>query len=242
MRNPRGPLPTAIVLIAVSALVVGVLAVGILPGLSAPAASPTAAPGTPGTPGPSALPAGTYASQVFKPTVTFTVPDGWMVGADSTPYFQLLPANTDVVGIHLFRDAKAASQDPACPDTPAAGVGSSATELVAWIRGRPGLVVGKPAPVTIGGLSGQEIDVSIKDGWTASCPFADGLPTVSLLVETTGGYRWVVAGSERLRLDILEVPGGGTVIVDIDAFDGALMPDLLKQATPIVRSFSFAQG
>lgn len=237
MRNPRGVLPTLVVVIAVVALIVGVLAIGVLPGLSTPAATPTAATGSPA---PSGLAAGTYASQVFKPTVTFTVPDGWMVGADSTPYFQLLPVNTDVVGIHLFRDAKAASQDPSCPDTPAAGVGSSAKELVEWIRGRPGLVVGDPIPVTVGGLSGQEIDVSIKDGWTASCPFANGTPTVGLLVEAQGGYRWVVAGSERLRLDILEAPGGGTVIVDVDAFDGTLMTDLLKIATPIVQSFSFA--
>jgi hypothetical protein len=237
MRNPRGPLATLVIVIAVAALVVGVLAVGILPGLSTPKASPTAAPGSPG---PAALPAGTYASQVFKPTVTFTLPDGWMVGADSTPYFQLLPVTSDVVGIHLFRDAKAASQDPSCPDTPAAGVGSSAKELVEWIRGRPGLVVTEPTPVTVGGLSGQRIDVSIKDGWTASCPFAGGAATVPLLVEGGGGYRWVVAGNERLRLDILDGPGGGTVIVDVDAFDGTLMDQLLTLATPIVESFSFA--
>ena len=238
MRSRHGALPTIVVVIAVTALVVGVLAVGILPGLTAPAASPTAA----ASPLPSAMPAGTYASQVFKPTVTYTVPDGWMIGADTTPYFQLLPVTSDVVGIHLFRDAKAASQDPACPDTPAAGVGSSAKELVEWIRGRPGLVVSDPILSTVGGLSGQQIDVAIKDGWTASCPFANGTPTVALLVEAEGGYRWVVAGTERLRLDVLEVPGGGTVIVDVDAFDGRLMDELLKMATPIVESFSFAKS
>lgn len=238
MRNSRGALPRLIVVIAVAALVVGVLAVGILPGLSAPAPTPSAAP--PGSPGPSAMPAGTYASQVFRPTVTFTVPAGWLVGADSTPYFQLVPATSDVVGIHLFRDAKAASQDPACPDLAAPGVGTSEKELVEWIRGRPGLVVTQPVPVTVGGLSGQRIDVSIKSGWTASCPFANGVPTVPLLVEGTGGYRWIVAGTERLRLDVLTVPSGGTVIVDIDAFDGTLWDDLEKNATPIVDSFSFA--
>ena len=242
MRNRRGALPTFVVVIAVASLVVGVLAIGVLPGLTASTA-PTATAGTAsGSPVPSAMPAGTYASQVFKPTVTYTVPDGWLVGADSTPYFQLLPVTSDLVGIHLFRDAKAASQDPACPETAAAGVGSSAKELVEWIRGRPGLVVTDPKPVTVGGLSGQRIDVSIKDTWTASCPFANGTPTVALLVGGAGGFRWVVAGNERLRLDVLEVPSGGTVIVDVDAFDGTLMTDLLKLATPIVDSFSFAQS
>jgi len=239
MRNPRGVLPTLVVVIAVVALVVGVLAIGILPGLSTPAASPTAAPGTPG---PSALPAGTFASQVFKPTLTFTVPGGWAVGADTTPYFQLLPVTSDLVGIHLFRDARAASQDPACPDTPAAGVGSTGAELVEWIRGRPGLVVSEPTLVTVGGLSGQRIDVAIKDGWTAACPLANGIPTVPLLTDGTGSFRWIVAGTERMRMDVLDVPGGGTVIVDVDAFDGTLMDQLLKDAEPIVGSFSFAKS
>jgi hypothetical protein len=237
MRNPRGVLPTLVVLIAVAALVVGVLAVGILPGLSTPAATPSAPAGSPG---PSALPAGTYASQVFKPTVTYTVPGGWAVGQDSAPYFQLLPVTTDLIGIHLFRDAKAASQDPSCPDTPAPGVGSSAKELVAWIQGRPGLVVSQPVQTTVGGLSGQRILVSIKDGWTAACPLANGVPTVPLLTDSNASYRWIVAGNERLRLDVLDVPGGGTVIVDVDAFDGTLMDQLLKDADPIIKSFSFA--
>lgn len=237
MRTRSGPLPTLVVVLAVAALIMGVLSFALLPALTRPAATATPAPGSPG---PSTLPAGTYASQVFKPTVTFTVPDAWLVGADTAPYFQLLPASSDVVGIHLFRDAKAASQDPACPDTAAAGVGTSATELVEWIRGRPGLVVGDPKPITVGGLSGQEIDVAIKGGWTASCPFANGTPTVPLITHGAGGYRWVVAGNERLRLDILDVPAGGTVIVDIDAFDGLLMDELVRLATPIVESFSFA--
>ncbi len=67
-----------------------------------------------------------------------------------------------------------------------------------------------------------------------------GLPTVPLFVDPAGGLRWVVAGSERLRLSLLDVPGGGTVVVDIDAFDGSLMEGLLPVAAPIVGSFSFA--
>ena len=39
---------------------------------------------------------------------------------------------------------------------------------------------------------------------------------------------------------LLDVPGGGTVVVDIDAFDGSLMEELLPAAAPIVGSFSFA--
>jgi hypothetical protein len=176
---------------------------------------------------------------VFAPQVTFTVPAGWAVPTDSATYFQLAPAGSDVVGVHLFRDPVAASQDPACPDTPEPGVGRTALELSTWIRERPGLAVSAPKIVTVGGLRGTELDVAIADGWTESCPFANGLPTVPLFTGANGEYRWVVAGSERLRLDLLDVPGGGTLVVDVDAFEGSFYDDLVAAATPIVGSLRF---
>jgi hypothetical protein len=195
---------------------------------SAPQASPT----------PQALPPGTYTSKVFEPQVTFTVPAGWAAPIDSPTYFQLAPAGSDVVGIHLFRDPVAASQDPACPDTAEPGVGGTALELSTWIRERPGLTVGAPKIVTVGGLRGTELELAIADGWTESCPFANGLPTVPLF-SWADGQRWVVVGSERLRLALLDIPGGGTLVVDVDAFEGSLYDDLVAAATPIVASLRF---
>jgi hypothetical protein len=90
---------------------------------------PPAAGGSSAAPSP--LAAGTYTSTAFQPAVTFTVPDGWEKAGDAAPYLQLRPAGSEVAGIHLFRDAVAASQDPACPATPEPGVGSTSTELVA---------------------------------------------------------------------------------------------------------------
>jgi len=194
-----------------------------------PSASPTAV----------ALPPGTYTSKALEPQVTFTVPAGWAVLADVATYFQLAPADSDVVGIHVFRDPVAASQDPACPESAEPGVGPTALELSTWIRERPGLIVSAPRIVTVGGLRGTELELAIADGWTESCSFANGLPTVPLFVGANGEYRWVVAGSERLRLALLDVPGGGTLVVDVDAFEGSLYDDLIAAATPIVASLKF---
>jgi len=204
----------------------------------------TAAPSEGGAtiPPPSPLPAGTYTSAAFQPQVTYTVPAGWANPVDRAGYYLLQPVGNDVLGIHFFRDAVAASQDPSCPTTPALGVGTAAAELVTWIGERPGLVVSEPAPTTTGGLRGFVIDIAIADGWLASCPFANGLPTVPLLVGPEPGFRWVVAGSERLRLYVLDVPGGGTAIVDVDAFDGTLFDQLVVAASPIVASLAFGSG
>jgi hypothetical protein len=193
-----------------------------------------------GSPTATAMPAGTYTSTLFQPAVTFTVPDGWAMPLDTPPYLQLIPAGSEVLGIHLFRDPVAASQDPACPATPEPGVGTTSTELVAWLRGRPGLVVGTPVMATVGGLRGVSIDVAIRNGWTTSCPFAGGSPTVPLITSKTAAYHWVIVGNERLRFYVLDLPGGGTVIVDVDAYDGTQYDALIRSAAPIVRSMQFA--
>jgi hypothetical protein len=193
---------------------------------------------TPAASGPRALPAGSYQSQAFKPRVAFTLPNGWWIPSDAPDYLGLEPVASSAVGIHLFRDPRAASQDAACPETPEPGVGELDTDLLTWIRSLPGLDTGAPRMVTVGGVRGLELDVAIVKGWKASCPFANGVPTVPLFVGDS--FRWVVAGNERLRLTLLYV-AGGTVVVDIDAFDGALMDDLAARAQPIVQSLSFAK-
>jgi hypothetical protein len=187
----------------------------------------------------SPLPAGTHTSSAFQPAVTFTVPDGWVLAADAADYLQLRPAGQDVLGMHLFRGVSALSQDPSCPVEAEPGVGTSSIELVSWIRGLDGLSVSSPAMVTVGGLLGSSIDVAIRDGWTQSCSFAEGLPTVPLLVDPGTGLRWVIAGGERLRLYVLDLPDGGTLIVDVDDFDGLQFDQLLSAALPIVKSLKF---
>lgn len=207
--------------------------VALLAGCGGVASPPTSTPRA-------AVPAGTYTTSAFRPPITYTLPVGWLIADDTADYFDLEPVTSDAIGIRIFRSPRAASQDPACPVTAAPGVGTTATDLVDWIRARPGLVVGDPVPVTMGGLAGLRVDLAIVAGWTASCPFANGVPTVALFVGATeASFRWVIAGSERLRLAVLDVPGSGTVVVDIDAFDGSLMDGLLRAAAPIVGSLRF---
>lgn len=202
------------------------------------AVPPPAAQVTP-QPGPTAMPAGTYTSSSFQPALTFTVPEGWVLAEDSALYLSLRPADSDVIGIHLFRDPSAASQDPTCPAAPEPGVGRTSSELTAWIRSLPGLVVSTPAMATVGGLPGVSIDAALQADWTAACPFADGIPSVPLF-NSPQIEHWVVVGNERLRLYLLDVPGGGTVVVDLDAFDGEQIADLINVALPILQTFQFA--
>jgi uncharacterized protein (DUF2252 family) len=56
--------------------------------------------------------------------------------------------------------------------------------------------------------------------------------------QQTGG--WWVAGDEKLRLFIVDVPNQGTVVIDLDSFDGSGFGNLLTSASPIVKSLQFA--
>jgi hypothetical protein len=217
------------------ALVVATLALAACGGATLPPAAASQAPVPAVTP----LPAGTYTSLAFQPAVTFTVPDGWVLAADSPLYLALQPAGNDTIGVHLFRDPAAASQDPTCPASAEPGVGGTSSALTAWIRERPGLIVTAPTMATVGGLPGTSLDVALKADWTQSCPFANGIPSVPLFNSPAIDH-WVVVGNERLRAYFLDLPGGGTVVVDQDAFDGAQFEDLLAASSGILRSLTFA--
>lgn len=202
----------------------------LLPGNKATPAGPTQAP---------PLSAGQHSSAVFQPAVTFTVPAGWTNPVDDATYFELMPVLDQNNGIHLFHNWQALSQAANCPYAPEPGVGTGAQALVTWIRSLKGLSVTQPVPVTVGGRPATSLDISIAPNWTQSCPFANGVPAVQLLIDPTQQLHWVVAGSETLRLYIVDVPGG-SLIVNLDSFDGVGFPSLLTNASPIVKSLTIA--
>jgi hypothetical protein len=220
-------------------LALAALAAVALAGCGAASLPPPAASQAATAPAVTPMPAGTYTSLNFQPAVTFTVPEGWVVAQDAPLYLSLQPADNDLIGIHIFRDPKAASQDPTCPAAPEPGVGGTSSELSAWIRGRPGLTVSNPAMATIGGLPGVSLDLGLKSGWTAACPFANGSPSVPLFNSSAIDH-WVVVGNERLRAYLVDLPGGGTVVVDLDAFEGDQIEGLISRSGGIVRSLKFA--
>jgi hypothetical protein len=182
---------------------------------------------------------GPHTSISLRPGLRYTVPAGWRNDADRPTSFELRPDGFRNGGLFLFRDVTVASQDEACTRVPEPDVGRTADEFVAWLVAREGLVVTRPVPVSVGGLSGQMVDVSLAQDWTFSCPFAQGIPSIPLFTSLDpGGVYWAIAGSERMRLYVLRVDDG-ILLIDIDAFIGADFPELLAQAAPVVQSFEF---
>jgi hypothetical protein len=202
--------------------------------------SATATPTSSG-PAPVPLAPGTYTSVAFRPAVTFTVPAGWENPDDEAAYMLVRPLGDEANGISFFANPAALSQAADCPTAAEPSVGPSSLQLIAWIRSLKGLIVTSPTLASIGGLPATSIDISIAPGWGASCPFANGAPTVPLLFGAQS-LRWIVAGTERLRLYFVDVPKAGLVVVDLDSFEGAGFEGLLSAAAPVVKSLKFAGG
>jgi hypothetical protein len=182
---------------------------------------------------------GTFTSQRFEPALTFTVPAGWMNPWDTRDAFRLWSPGWgggsdvaedmggylfDAPGLHVRRDPR---PEGGCVD---ATVGTSAIAIATWAANHPAIAAGAPSPVQVGGLTGYQLDVSLADTWRRNCP--DGPAAVWLFEDI---YLREFPGLDRMRLILLDLPDGGSVLIAIDE-------DRLDVAMPVVRSFSFDLG
>lgn len=202
------------------------------------------------------LAAGAHQSVVFTPLVpaadwqfrygqfSYSVPAGWKNTADCAWCYVLqqqgAPENTNV---NLWSDAAAHVQADQCKEGSEPGVGRSADELVAWLATLPGLVTTAPIPVTIGGLSGKQIDLSVAPTWTATCSYAytPGRPLVSTFFGGTpvNQFDWNIQGDGRTRIIALDLGDGRALIIDIEAQNKADYDALLPGAMEVVNTFTF---
>lgn len=135
--------------------------------------------------------AGTYQTEMFTPTVRYTVPGGWSNFEDLPGNFLLIPpggsldgiadGSSDYIGVY---SGVAIAEDDDCVEVPEVGVGRNAAAMADALATRPGLDVAEPQPVTIGGRSGVAVDVDLADDWEGDCPFALGVPAVPLIIGT----------------------------------------------------------
>jgi len=197
---------------------------------------------------------GEHASANFNPFVprasyaysygrlTYAVPDGWSNTVDGPDgYFLTRPGKPDGGGILAFSTALAASQSVSCPGTVEPGVGKTATALANWLTALPGLVTSAPKSITVGGLSGTTVDVSISPSWTRACPYSEGKPYVPLFTNgnPTDNFDWGLASGGEMRLFLLDLPDGRTMLIDVESPDASIFDALLADATPVIETFEF---
>jgi len=176
------------------------------------------------------LPAGNATSRAFAHRFTFTVPEGWVNDLD-------VP-----IGYGLFQNIKANEEEYAKSGEMAQGIFTvsvespyffceawektqgTAAERAAFLVASDAFVVSEPVDVTIGGLTGKQVDLRLDpDRPTATCP---------------GDPATVGLGDQRTRATYLDTPSG-IIAIAVSSKYSADHDAFLADAMPIVESFQF---
>jgi hypothetical protein len=177
------------------------------------------------------LAAGSHSTRSFVPHFAFAVPEGWVNGSDEPGFYLLFPDNS----ANEAEFAASGSLDNAidmgilsspyfvCDDWED-NSGATAAEMVAAIVANEALATSDPLDVTIGGLSGKQIDTQLDPAWTESCP---GDPP---------GYE---LGDTRARVILLDVPDRGVLVIIVGSAHSASHAAFVAEAMPIIESVQF---
>jgi hypothetical protein len=206
------------------------------------------------------LDSGRHVSAAFNPWVppqawqyaygrfSYVVPDGWQNFEDGGDGYALAkqdaPEGPDALptsAIRIWQDVLANAQTASCENAPAPGVGHTARAIATWLSSLPSLDTTKPKSVTIGGLRGFMLDVSINRASKSTCPWMDGKPAATLFINSdpSSSFGWGIGLDGSMRLFLLDLGGGRTLLIDIEATDQATWKALVADAMPVVESFEF---
>ena len=203
------------------------------------------------------MPPGTYSSTRFIPfeqpetvpydygQLSYTVPAGWSNFVDCTICYGLARDGAPVNdGVYLWSDIVPHSQDESCPNASEPGVGRTAAEITEWLVSLPGLVATTPVPVTVGGLAGSMLDLSVAADWTHTCSYSEGKSMVSTFVDSddaTEGFDWNIGEGSKSRYFLLDLGDGRALLVEISAGNVTDFDDMVAEAMPVIDSFTFRQ-
>ena len=156
--------------------------------------------------------------------------------------FTLHPAGPDTDAIFFFRDVRVLTEgcEPHFDET----VGNTAAEIAAWMTSNPGITSTPTELVSHGGLRGVLLDIGASGTYTTVCPndlgtYPDGLPILPLFAGAgSGDLTWFIGGDERMRLYLLDMPGGGNIVISIDAI-GSDFETLLEVTQRVLDGITF---
>ena len=239
--NMHTSLRAAAVLAAVVILAVGAIYLRGSPSgsnIGGPAVTPSPSPTASPTPGPSLR---SLSPLAFRPVTHLEMPDGWVVPVDDPRSFTLAPppGSAEAGGsIGVMTAPFVSFADPDCEGRAPAGVGTSIAEVVAALAGDPRLATTPAQAVTVGGRTGQVLDLQTASDWTGTCSWSGGTPAVIVLSATDTGPAVGLGGAERARFFFLDV-GDSVVAINIVTSDDSTFDAFVAQSMPIVESMRF---
>jgi hypothetical protein len=159
------------------------------------------------------LPAGKYVTAQFDPALTLKVGKGWKLLEEQQHYFGLSWENTrggDSTIYFINPPRKVYDQRTPEELSPV----PAPEDWVAWFRSHPYLAVDEPQQVSVGGVSGKRLDMSVDllpEGYYSV--WCGGTRDVALWPLRDGA--WCAIEGTVDRLIILDDVEGETVIIDV---------------------------
>ena len=212
----RSPMevPRSVLIAAAGIAIAGVIGIAVFAGsqlFGNPAASPSTGPvAGPQTVeiGPLAL--GTYETREFQPQVTFLIGDqGWAASRDQPEVLGLVREVSPRGSIFFLRvDEVIAS--PCVQGGEGTQTGLGAADLLMQLRALEHLEVINPLAVEVGGVTGEQVDITVSDGVLAAC---GGLAGSEAAILQAGEEVWSASPGERFRLVSLSVGDQAMAIV-----------------------------
>lgn len=180
-----------------------------------------------------ALAPGRYATDDFDIRLSFRVGggDGWRVSyAETSDTFEMTTATATNLHYPSFSFTTATEiflpsrQESIIMDSDERKA-AAPDDLVGWLRDHPNLETSEPEPVTVGGISGQQFDVSVSPAPEDHSPSCGPDPCVLLLGFVEGGGLWIWEG-DRMSMIVLDDIEDETLVIAVtarpDEFDGLL--------------------
>ena len=173
-------------------------------------------------------------TETFKEPFRYAVPSDWTDSGEGA-YFHSWDLN-DGSRTHLIALSSVVAATPdSCVVQPAQGVGMSSDAMTSWLSTHPALDATTPRPVTLGAATGSYVDVQIAADWNQTC--LQGLPLVTGKPDTRAS--WSIYGPGKLRIYVLDVPGGDTVTIVVDVPQRSDFRNVIDGAAAFVESFEF---
>jgi hypothetical protein len=154
---------------------------------------------------------GKYRTDVFEPTVSFRVGEGWVTysPAEESDNVGLYKQDEEALSFlngHTVLDPSKLPEEVPVP---------APKDMVAWLQEHPYLDAGEPTPANVGGVSGTQLDVVVSPA-TKDYPQGCTVPCVPGWDLSEGQYAYYFVSGYETRLIVLDVEGE-TVIVAIEA-------------------------
>ena len=174
------------------------------------------------------LAAGRYASTIFQPSLSFTLPDDWTLTDELPQFIQFIDPTKPGIGYVITRFRGAI--DPLVPGgrTKVDGV-ADPESFITWVKGHPYVDPGESAALSFGELRGPGLDfvAALPEGVNQGCP--EPCIALFLLTDEIGNTdRYGIYDGWHYRLSAVAAPGGDLPVVvfiteapsqdDFDAF------------------------